>query len=87
MAADVHAVVADLGLRRPALVGISMGGTVALQSALDYPADIIRLVVLDSVLGIPPEFGDLRDADRLNRNPHAAGDRRGAHGSGLHPGC
>ena len=46
MAADVHAVVTELGLRRPAIVGCSMGGTIALQYALDYPADISRLAVL-----------------------------------------
>ncbi len=33
MAADVHAVVVELGLRRPAIVGLSMGGTIALLCA------------------------------------------------------
>jgi len=53
MAADVYAVVTQLGLRRPAIVGCSMGGTVALQYALDYPADISRLVVLASFGWLP----------------------------------
>jgi pimeloyl-ACP methyl ester carboxylesterase len=37
MAADIHAVTVHLGLRRPALAGISMGGMIALQYALDRP--------------------------------------------------
>jgi 3-oxoadipate enol-lactonase len=56
MAADVYAVVTQLGLRRPAIVGCSMGGTIALQYALDYPADISRLVVLASFASLPAEM-------------------------------
>jgi pimeloyl-ACP methyl ester carboxylesterase len=62
MAADVHAVVTELGLRRPAIVGCSMGGTIALQYALDHPADISRLVVLASFAGLPAELAQSRDA-------------------------
>lgn len=61
MAADVFAVVAALGLCRPALVGISMGGTVALRYALDHPTDLSRLVLVDSFPGIPKEFSQVRD--------------------------
>lgn len=61
MAADVFAVVSELGLRRPALVGISMGGTVALRYALDHPADLSRLVLVDSFPGVPKEFTQVRD--------------------------
>jgi 3-oxoadipate enol-lactonase len=61
MAGDVHAVIADLGLRRPALVGISMGGTVALQYALEHPAGLSRLVLVDSFAGIPAELAAVRD--------------------------
>jgi 3-oxoadipate enol-lactonase len=56
MAADIHAVVTELGLRRPAIVGLSMGGTIALQYALDYPGDLSRLVVLASFAGLPEEM-------------------------------
>jgi pimeloyl-ACP methyl ester carboxylesterase len=56
MAADVYAVVTELGLRRPAIVGCSMGGTIALQYALDYPADISRLAVLASFASLPEEM-------------------------------
>ena len=55
MAADIHAVVTELGLRRPAIVGCSMGGTIALQYTLDYPADLSRLAVLASFAGLPEE--------------------------------
>jgi 3-oxoadipate enol-lactonase len=61
MAADLYALVAGLGLRRPALVGLSMGGTIALQYALDHPGDLSRLVVVDSLAGVPEEFAGLRD--------------------------
>jgi 3-oxoadipate enol-lactonase len=61
MAADIHAVVTELGLRRPAMVGISMGGTIALQYALDYPGDLSRLAVLALFAGIPEEVAKLRD--------------------------
>ena len=56
MAADVYAVVTELGLRRPAIVGCSMGGTIALQYALDYPAGISRLAVLASFASLPAEM-------------------------------
>jgi 3-oxoadipate enol-lactonase len=62
MAADAFAVVAALGLRRPAVVGISMGGTIALQYALDHPDDISRLVIVDSLPGISPEMAPAEDA-------------------------
>jgi 3-oxoadipate enol-lactonase len=61
MAADIHAVAVHLGLRRPAIAGISMGGTIALQYALDHPQDVSRLVLVDSFPGVPPEFAQARD--------------------------
>ncbi|HTY31775.1 alpha/beta hydrolase [Mycobacterium sp.] len=56
MAADIYSVVTQLGLHRPAVVGCSMGGTIALQYALDYPTDLSRLVVLASFAGLPEEM-------------------------------
>ena len=56
MAADVYAVVTQLGLRRPAIVGCSMGGIIALQYALGYPADLSRLAVLASFASPPAEM-------------------------------
>ena len=61
MAADIHAVVTELGLRHPAIVGCSMGGTIALQYTLDYPADLSRLVVLASFAGLPEQMAQTRD--------------------------
>src|SRR5271166_3986228 len=62
MAADVHAVVTELSLRRPAIAGISLGGTIALQYALEYPEDLSRLVVCASFAAIPDELAKSRDA-------------------------
>ena len=61
MAADIHAVVTELGLRHPAIVGCSMGGTIALQYTLDYPGDPSRLVVLASFAGLPEQMAQTRD--------------------------
>lgn len=62
MAADVHDLVIALGLDRPALAGISMGGTIAMQYAADYPGDISRLVLTGTYPEIPAEFAAVRDA-------------------------
>jgi pimeloyl-ACP methyl ester carboxylesterase len=56
MAADLHAVVEDAGLVKPVLVGLSMGGTIVLQYALDYPDALSHLVVADAPAGIPEAF-------------------------------
>src|SRR5215813_5661531 len=45
MADDIAALIDHLGLDRPDLVGYSLGGGVALQTAVKYPAKIGRLVV------------------------------------------
>jgi pimeloyl-ACP methyl ester carboxylesterase len=70
MAADVHAVVTQLGLRRPAIVGCSMGGTIALQYALDYPGDLSRLVVLASFAGLPEEMAQTVRGQRAYIESH-----------------
>jgi pimeloyl-ACP methyl ester carboxylesterase len=44
MAADLRAVVEDARLVKPVLVGLSMGGTIVLQYALDYPDALSHLV-------------------------------------------
>ena len=61
MAANIHAITVHLGLRRPAIAGISMGRTIALQYALDHPGDVCRLVLVDSFPGIPAEYTAERD--------------------------
>ena len=42
----LHAALARLGIDRPVVVGHSMGAMVALAMALDYPADVGKLVLL-----------------------------------------
>lgn len=46
------------------------GRPVALQYALDHPADISRLVVAGLFAGIPPEFAELRDAQTAYIQTH-----------------
>jgi pimeloyl-ACP methyl ester carboxylesterase len=45
MADDIAALIDHLGLDRPDVVGYSLGGGVALQTAVKYPAKVGRLVV------------------------------------------
>src|SRR5256885_272431 len=44
MAGDIAALIDQLGLEKPDLVGYSLGGGVALQTAFQYPDKIRRLV-------------------------------------------
>ena len=68
----LHAACARLGVERPVVVGHSMGAMVALAMALDYPADVRKLVLLggyyypstrmDALLAVPtamPVLGDV----------------------------
>lgn len=88
MAADIHSVTTHLGLRRPAVVGCSMGGTIALQYALDYPLDISRLVVLASFAGLPHEMSRTVERQRAYIRSHTLGEiARGASGIGVHRDC
>ena len=48
MADDIAALIDHLGLDTPDLVGYSLGGGVALQTAAKYPAKIRRLVVVSA---------------------------------------
>ena len=49
--ADLHTLLAHLQLSKAALVGLSRGGSVSLEFALTYPAQVEMLVLVDSVLG------------------------------------
>ena len=42
----------ELGVERASLVGLSLGGAVSLQFALDYPARVRRLVLADTMSGV-----------------------------------
>src|SRR5437870_10218164 len=48
MAGDIAALIEHLGLAKPDLVGYSLGGGVALQTAAKYPAKVRRLVVVSA---------------------------------------
>ena len=48
-ARDVVALMEHLGIERAHIVGVSMGGMVAQQLALDYPQRVKRLVLADSM--------------------------------------
>jgi pimeloyl-ACP methyl ester carboxylesterase len=59
MADDIAALIDHLGLEQPDIVGYSLGGGVALQTALKYPAKIRRLVAASAHVwrdAIPPEM-------------------------------
>jgi pimeloyl-ACP methyl ester carboxylesterase len=59
MADDIAALIDHLGLDRPDVVGYSMGGGVALQTAVRHPAKVRRLVVVSANIrrdAIPPEM-------------------------------
>jgi pimeloyl-ACP methyl ester carboxylesterase len=50
LADDIAALIDHLGLDRPDLVGYSLGGGTALQTAVKYPAKVGRLVVASTYL-------------------------------------
>src|SRR5512135_954239 len=56
-AADLAGLLAGLGVKSAHLVGISLGGAVAFQFALDYPAAVKTLTIVNSgpSLGGTPE--------------------------------
>ena len=59
MADDIAALIDDLGLEKPDLVGYSLGGGVALFTAVKYPDKVRRLVVASAHVwrsAIPPEM-------------------------------
>jgi len=65
MAGDVLALIEQLGLARPLLAGHSMGGKVAMTLALQAPARLAALVVVDiAPITYPDRFSPLVDAMR-----------------------
>ena len=60
---DAHALLTMLGITSCCLAGHSMGGFIALQFALDYPAMVTRLVLVDTSSGefeVTPGYAELR---------------------------
>jgi 3-oxoadipate enol-lactonase len=64
-AADVAALLDELGMPRASLLGLSFGGMIAQEFALAYPARVASLVVGACGARIPPEA---RDAVRARGN-------------------
>jgi pimeloyl-ACP methyl ester carboxylesterase len=59
MADDIAALIDHLGLEKPDVVGYSLGGGVAFQTAVKYPDKVRRLVVTSANIrrdAIPPEM-------------------------------
>lgn len=54
MARDVVRLLRQLGAEKANLVGLSLGGMVAQQFALDYPYATASLVLVDTIAGPPP---------------------------------
>ena len=77
-AEDAQAVLTHYGLPQAHVVGHSYGGSTVLQLAVDHPASIHTLSLLEPVITTVPALGDLQGgiADGLAR--YAEGDRGGA---------
>ncbi|HVN87950.1 MAG TPA: alpha/beta fold hydrolase [Candidatus Binatia bacterium] len=74
MARDLVRLMRTQGIERAHLVGLSLGGMVAQQFALDYPLAVGRLVLADTFAGTPPGFADvMRNAFKfIEDNPMRA---------------
>jgi pimeloyl-ACP methyl ester carboxylesterase len=73
---DLRALLDHLRLRRVHLAGISMGGAIALQFAIEEPGRVASLALLDSALpgfAYSPEFEN--DIERLRAAVRAEGSR------------
>jgi 3-oxoadipate enol-lactonase len=51
-AAALRDLLGELGVERASLVGLSLGGAVSLQFALDFPGRVRRLVLADTMSGV-----------------------------------
>ena len=60
MADDIAALIDHLGLDQPDVVGYSLGGGVALQTAVKYPARVRRLVALSAHIRPDVVYPDIR---------------------------
>src|SRR2546430_11669991 len=71
MAGDIAALVDHLGLAKPDVVGYSLGGGVALQTAARYPAKVRRLVLVSANLRPDAIYPEMR-AQQAQVNAAAA---------------
>jgi pimeloyl-ACP methyl ester carboxylesterase len=73
MASDVARLLRALGVGSAHVVGLSLGGMVALQLALDHATCVAGLVLADTMAGLPPGFEQMgREAlDFIENKPMA----------------
>ncbi len=62
MALDVARLLRELGAERAHIVGLSLGGMVAQQFALDHPQAVASLVLADTLCATPDSFRDVAQA-------------------------
>lgn len=73
-AADLWHLVDHLGIERPVLVGLSMGGRVVVEAALAAPERVRALVLLDAVLdGVPWDPNSARGMDAIGEELRSGG--------------
>jgi pimeloyl-ACP methyl ester carboxylesterase len=70
---DLRALLDYLKIDKATLVGLSLGGIIAADFALEHPARVERLVLADSGLR-----GDKQPRDERAANAHQVGEREGA---------
>jgi len=57
MAADVLALLDELGIPKANIIGLSMGGAIAMQFALNYPERVDKLVLANTAAKFANKFG------------------------------
>lgn len=72
---DLYALIQTLGLKRPHLVGWSLGGAVVMQYAVDHPKDIASITLIAPAS--PYGFGGTCDAAGTPTSPDFAGSGGG----------
>ena len=77
-ARDAQSILAHLGVDRAHVVGHSYGGAIALQLALDAPALVHSLVLLEPALLVVPSGKDILELNTALTELHAAGDTAAA---------
>lgn len=72
---DLYALVQTLGLRRPHLLGWSLGGNVVMQYAIDHPTELASLTLVAA--GSPYGFGGSKGLEGVPVAPDFAGSGGG----------